>query len=321
MEKVLLPEKIIDEALQLLKGKAEVVILDDITEQAIVNEVHDAFAIILRSRAKITPRIIQAAPKLKIISRTGAGYDNIDVEAATQHGVMVCNLPGINSVPVAEHTIALMLALVKQISKMDDYVRSRQWYKRNELIAEQAAGKTVGIVGLGKIGREVLVRCKALGMNILGYDPYVDRQCFNSGDVQFCNSLSEIFSKADIITLHVPNIPGTHKMVTKQLIDIMKPTAYIINTSRGEVIDQDALVEALKNRKIAGAALDVFCKEPPEPEDPLLELDNVILTPHAAALTKESGMKMAVQAVKQVIDCFQGRLPEYIVNRKELSLE
>ena len=158
MEKVLLPEKIIDEALQLLKGKAEVVILDDITEQAIVNEVHDAFAIILRSRAKITPRIIQAAPKLKIISRTGAGYDNIDVEAATQHGVMVCNLPGINSVPVAEHTIALMLALVKQISKMDDYVRSRQWYKRNELIAEQAAGKTVGIVGLGKIGREVLVR-------------------------------------------------------------------------------------------------------------------------------------------------------------------
>jgi len=321
MEKVLLPEKIIDEALQLLKGKAKVVVLDDISEQAIINEVHDAFAIILRSRAKITSRIIEAAPRLKVISRTGAGYDNIDVKAATQHGVMVCNLPGVNSVSVAEHTIALMLALVKQIFKMDNYVRNSQWHKRNELIAEEMAGKTVGIVGLGKIGREVLVRCKAMGMNILGYDPYVDKKYFSYNDVQFCNSLEEIFSKADIVTLHVPNMFETRQMVTKRLIDLMKPTAYIINTSRGEVIDQDALVEALKERRIAGAALDVFHKEPIEPDNPLLILDNVILTPHVAALTKESGVKMAVEAVKQVIEYLEGRLPKYIVNRRELNLE
>lgn len=316
-----MPEKIIDEGLQLLKGKAEVVILNDITEQAIINEVHDAFAIILRSRAKITRKIIEAAPRLKVISRTGAGYDNIDVEAATQHGVMVCNLPGINSLPVAEHTIALMLALMKQLPKMDSYVRNKQWYKRNELIAEEVAGKTVGIVGLGKIGREVLVRSKALGMNILAYDPYIDKQQFNGDSIRFCDSLDEIFSKADIVTLHVPNIPETRGMVTKQLIYLMKPTAYIINTSRGEVIDQDALVEALKERRIAGAALDVFHKEPLESDDPLLELDNVILTPHVAALTKESGVKMAVEAVKQVIDCLEGRIPKYIVNRRELNLE
>jgi len=316
-----LPEKIIDEGLQLLKGKAEVVILNDITEQAIINEVHDAFAIILRSRAKITRKIIEAAPRLKVISRTGAGYDNIDVEAATQHGVMVCNLPGINSLPVAEHTIALMLALMKQLPKMDSYVRNKQWYKRNELIAEEVAGKTVGIVGFGKIGREVLVRCKALGMNILAYDPYIDKQQFNGDSIRFCDSLDEIFSKADVVTLHVPNIPETRGMVTKQLIYLMKPTAYIINTSRGEVIDQDALVEALKERRIAGAALDVFHKEPLESDDPLLELDNVILTPHVAALTKESGVKMAVEAVKQVIDCLEGRIPKYIVNRRELNLE
>ncbi|MDN5276198.1 MAG: D-3-phosphoglycerate dehydrogenase / 2-oxoglutarate reductase [Clostridiales bacterium] len=316
-----MPEKIIDEGLQLLKGKAEVVILNDITEQAIINEVHDAFAIILRSRAKITRKIIEAAPRLKVISRTGAGYDNIDVEAATQHGVMVCNLPGINSLPVAEHTIALMLALMKQLPKMDSYVRNKQWYKRNELIAEEVAGKTVGIVGFGKIGREVLVRCKALGMNILAYDPYIDKQQFNGDSIRFCDSLDEIFSKADVVTLHVPNIPETRGMVTKQLIYLMKPTAYIINTSRGEVIDQDALVEALKERRIAGAALDVFHKEPLESDDPLLELDNVILTPHVAALTKESGVKMAVEAVKQVIDCLEGRIPKYIVNRRELNLE
>jgi len=165
------------------------------------------------------------------------------------------------------------------------------------------------------------VRCKALGMNILAYDPYIDKQQFNGDSIRFCDSLDEIFSKADIVTLHVPNIPETRGMVTKQLIYLMKPTAYIINTSRGEVIDQDALVEALKERRIAGAALDVFHKEPLESDDPLLELDNVILTPHVAALTKESGVKMAVEAVKQVIDCLEGRIPKYIVNRRELNLE
>jgi D-3-phosphoglycerate dehydrogenase len=321
MEKVLLPEKIIDEGLQLLKGKAEVVILNDITEQSIIDEVHDAFAIILRSRARITRKIVEAAPRLKVISRTGAGYDNIDIEAATQHGVMVCNLPGINSLPVAEHTITLMLALMKQLPRMDGYVRNKLWHKRNELIAEEAAGKTVGIVGLGKIGREVWVRCKALGMNILAHDPYIDKQRFNHDGIQFCDSLDEIFSKADIVTLHVPNIPETRGMVTRRLIDMMKPAAYVINTSRGEVIDHDALVEALKERRIAGAALDVFPREPLDPDNPLLDLDNVILTPHVAALTKESGVKMTVEAVKQVIDCLEGRVPKYIVNRRELNLE
>lgn len=316
----MLPEKIIDEGLELLKGKAEVVILKDVAEQTIIDEVHDAFAIVLRSRAKITRRVIEAAPKLKVISRTGAGYDNVDVEAATEHGVLVCNLPGINSISVAEHTLSLMLALLKQLFKMDSYVRNGQWYKRSEFIAEDAAGKSVGIIGLGKIGREVMMRCKALGMNILAYDPYVKDLPKDDG-VRLCDNLETLFAEADIITLHVPNMPETRQMVTGHLINLMKPTAYIVNTSRGEVIDQQALVKALKDGKIAGAALDVFSKEPVEADNPLLTLDNVILTPHAAALTKESGVKMTVEAVKQVIDCLEGRLPSYIVNRRELHLE
>lgn len=320
MEKVLLPEKIIDEGLELLKDKAEVVILKDVAEQTIIDEVHDAFAIVLRSRAKITRRVIEAAPKLKVISRTGAGYDNVDVEAATEHGVLVCNLPGINSVSVAEHTLSLMLALLKQLFKMDSYVRNGQWYKRSEFIAEDAAGKSVGIIGLGRIGREVMARCRALGMNILAYDPYVKDLQKDDG-IRLYDNLEALFAEADIITLHVPNVPETRQMVTEHLLSLMKPTAYIVNTSRGEVIDQQALVKALKDGKIAGAALDVFSKEPVEVDNPLLTLDNVILTPHAAALTKESGVKMTVEAVKQVIDCLEGRLPSHIVNRRELHLE
>lgn len=320
MEKVLLPERIIDEGLELLKDKAEIIITKDASEQSIIDKVSDAFAIILRSKAKITRSIIEAAPKLKIISRTGAGYDNVDVQAATEHNVMVCNLPGINTVAVAEHAISLMLALLKQLPKMDLYVRNGQWGKRSEFISEEAFGKTIGIVGLGKIGREVMFRCKSMGMHVLAYDPYVEN-ALKDNDIGFCNDMETLFTQSDVITLHVPNIPENKKMVDEPLIRLMKPTAYIINTSRGEVIDQGALTAALKEHRIAGAGLDVFAQEPIEQGDPLLTLDNVILTPHAAALTKESGVKMTVEAVKQVIDCLEGRIPPYIVNRKELNLE
>jgi len=318
MEKVLLPEKIIDEGMELLKGKASIVIMRDSSEEAILDEVHDVFAIVLRSKAKITRRIIEAAPKLRIISRTGAGYDNVDVQAATEHNVMVCNLPGINTIPVAEHAVSLMLALLKQLPRMDLYVRNGQWEKRSEFISEEAFGKTIGIVGMGKIGREVMRRCKALGMKILAFDPYVNDASLS--DVIFCKDLEVLFAESDIITLHVPNMVENKKMVDEHLLKLMKPTAYIINTSRGEVIDQEALTNVLKEHRIAGAGLDVFASEPLALDDHLLTLDNVILTPHAAALTKESGVKMTVEAVKQVIDCLEGRIPPYIVNRKELGL-
>jgi len=318
MEKVLLPEKIIDEGMELLKGKAIIVIMRDSSEEAILDEVHDVFAIVLRSKAKITRRIIEAAPKLRIISRTGAGYDNVDVQAATEHNVMVCNLPGINTIPVAEHAVSLMLALLKQLPRMDLYVRNGQWEKRSEFISEEAFGKTIGIVGMGKIGREVMRRCKALGMKILAFDPYVNDASLS--DVIFCKDLEVLFAESDIITLHVPNMVENKKMVDEHLLKLMKPTAYIINTSRGEVIDQEALTNVLKEHRIAGAGLDVFASEPLALDDHLLTLDNVILTPHAAALTKESGVKMTVEAVKQVIDCLEGRIPPYIVNRKELGL-
>ena len=316
MKKILLPEKITDAGLDLLKAKAQIVISKSIAEEAILDEIHDTFGIVLRSAAKITRRILENAPNLKVISRTGAGYDNVDVQAATDHGVMVCNLPGINTVSVAEHTIAMIFSLMKSLPTMDSYVRNGEWKRRSQYISMEVEGKVLGIVGLGKIGHEVMKKAKALGLNIIIYDPYMKGKV----DAFFIDSLDELFIKADIITIHVPNLPETAGMIDDRLLGLMKPTAYIINTSRGEVVNEDALINVLKSKKIAGAGLDVFINEPISMKNPLIGMDNVLLSPHTAALTKECGLKMTIEAVKQVIDVIEGKVPQYIVNRSDLNL-
>lgn len=316
MQTILLPEKIIDEGISLLRKHAEVVLLDDPSEESILREVHDVFGVVLRSRARITNRILEKASNLKVISRTGAGYDNIDVQAATEHGVLVCNLPGINSVSVAEHTLALVFALIKRLPLMDQYVRTGNWQRRSQYMSRDIAGMELGIIGLGKIGREVMVRAQAFGMSVLAYDPYVTE---HQEGVTYCDAIDELCSRADVITVHVPSLPQTRELISKELIDLMKPSALFVNTSRGALVDEQALITALKTGSIAGAALDVFSVEPIDNAHPFLELDNVILTPHTAALTKESGVRMTVEAVKQVIDCLEGRIPPYVVNRELLS--
>lgn len=317
MQKILLPEKIIDEGMSLLRKYAEVVLIDDPTEESILAEIHDVFGIVLRSRARITRRMLEAASKLKVISRTGAGYDNIDIAAATEHGVLVCNLPGINSVSVAEHTLTLVFALIKQLPLMDQYVRTGNWQRRSQYIPRDIAGMELGIIGLGKIGHEVMVRAQAFGMRVLAYDPYVTG---NMAGVTYCDTIEDLCSRADVITVHVPSLPQTRHLISKELIDFMKPSAFFVNTSRGTLVDEQALITALRTRSIAGAALDVFSLEPIDEAHPLLELDNVILTPHTAALTKECGVKMTVEAVKQVIDYLEGRTPPHVVNRELLSI-
>jgi D-3-phosphoglycerate dehydrogenase len=316
MIKVLLPEKILSEAQSLLESKAIVSILKSPVEKDIIDEIHDTFGIVLRSAAKITRRILENAPMLKVISRTGAGYDNVDVNAATDFGVMVCNLPGINTVSVAEHVLAMIFALTKRLPLMDSYVRNGRWAKRSNYISEELAGKTLGIIGLGKIGMEVVKKAGALGLNVLAYDPYVQTR----PDIPIVDSLEEIFEQSDIITVHIPKTPETVGIVNKKLLDLMKKDAFIINTSRGEVIDEEALIETLIEEKIAGAGLDVFSQEPINPDNPLLSMENVILSPHTAALTKECGYRMTMEAVNQVIDVIDGRLPKHIVNGKELGL-
>lgn len=318
MKKVLLSEPISEEGLSLLSGKADVVVAGGCSEESVLADIKDIYGIVLKSKTKITRRILESAPELRIISRTGTGYDNVDIQAASDHKVMVCNLPGINAVSVAEQTMAFILALAKKIPEMDGYVRNGMWEKRSGNLTIELEGKTLGILGLGQVGYRVMKMAQAFGMNTLVSDPFVEERY--AGQTAFASSLEQLFETADFITVHVPNMPQNRHLVTENLLMQMKRTAFIINTSRGEVIQEEALIKVLEEKRIAGAALDVFQNEPLTEDHPFMSMYNVILSPHTAALTKECGAKMTIQAVAQVVECLEGRTPPNIVNRNQIRL-
>ncbi|TYP57853.1 hydroxyacid dehydrogenase [Thermosediminibacter litoriperuensis] len=319
MIKVLLSQEIHPEGKKLLEGKFEILTAPDTSQQTLISMVKDVDAIILRTTSKITKEVIENAPKLKIISRTGAGVDNIDVKAATERGILVCNLPGVNNLSVCEHTLAMIMHLAKQLSFMDKAVRKGNWNVRNLNLSVELEGKVLGVVGMGNIGALVAKKCHyGLGMRILAYDPYI-KEKFIDCEYEFTDTLEELFRKADFVTLHCPDTPETKGMITRDLIYSMKPTAYLINTARGSLIDEQALIDALKEKRIAGAGLDVFIEEPPKLNNELLKLENVILSPHSAALTKETTIRMSTEAAKAIVDYFEGRQPKYIYNIKELE--
>ncbi len=318
MEKVLISEKISDEGIELLEGKAQVVMAGGTSEEVVLQDIRDIYGIVLKSKTKITRKIIESAPRLRIISRTGTGYDNVDVQAASDHNVMVCNLPGINAVSVAEHTMAFILTLAKNLPEMDACVRSGMWGRRSNSGSVEIRGKTLGIIGLGQIGFKVMRMAQAFGMKTLAFDPFVQERY--AKDTEFSCSLEELFKVSDFITVHVPSLSENRHMVNENLLGRMKPGAYLVNTSRGDVIDETALIRVLEQNKIGGAALDVFKNEPPAVCNPFFTLKNVVLSPHTAALTKECGAKMMLEAVAQVVDCLEGRIPPHIVNREHIRI-
>jgi D-3-phosphoglycerate dehydrogenase len=319
MTKILLSQDIHPQARKMLDG-FEVFLPKDNLQASLVSAAKEADAIILRTVTCADAQVIENAPKLKIISRTGAGIDNVDVAEATKKGILVCNVPTASNISVAEHTLSLILSLAKDLPAMDKAVRSGAWKERNKNKAIDIEGKTLGIIGMGKIGSLVAAKANlGLGMKILAYDPFVASN-FKQEGYTFVPKLEDLFENADFITLHCPNIPQTKGMVNKGLIDLMKPTSYLINCARGGVVDEAPLYEALRNKKIAGAALDVFSIEPPSSSDPLLSLDNILLTPHMAALTKEASVRVAVGAAQAVIDYFSQTKPQHICNAKELGL-
>jgi D-3-phosphoglycerate dehydrogenase / 2-oxoglutarate reductase len=306
--KVLLSEDINPLGKKLLEGKAEIIIAPDTGKETAMRLVQDVEGVILRATTRFDAEIIANARKLKIIARTGVGVDNVDIEAATAKGILVCTFPGLNDLTVAEHTIALIMALAKKILHMHYAVKAGNWAERFSPDLTEVEGKTLGVIGMGRIGRLVAQKCwNGLGMNILVYDPYVADK--NDLNVTFTESLEELFREADFITVHVPNLPQTKKLVSKKLIGMMKKTASLVNTSRGEVIDEPALIQALKKRQIKGAALDVFSEEPLPAGNPLVIMDNVILTPHCAGSTWESNVRIAVEAAQAVLDVLEGRRP------------
>ncbi len=318
MKKVLLSKAIQPAAMDILRGKVAPVILSDNSVEATKRLAADVEGIILRTNIKVTREIMDAAPHLKIISRTGVGVDNVDVPAATEKGILVCHTPGLNASSVAEQTLALILSLAKRLKIMDNAVRTGNWQIRYASKSVDLEGKILGLVGVGRIGSLVAQKCRlAFNMKGIAYDPYVKQ----GEGFELCSSLDQVFSQADIVSIHVPYMKETHHLVNAKLLGMMKPDAFIINTSRGEVIDEKALIEALKNASIAGAGLDVFEEEPPSPDNPLFKFDNVISTPHSAALSRECELKLAMAAAQAVVDYADGKQPMYVYNKKELQLK
>lgn len=321
--KVLLSETIHEIGLQLIRKVAEIEIAPDPSEDTLVTLIKDADALIVRS-SKVTKNIIKAGRKLKVIGRHGIGTDNIDLKTATSMGVAVVNTPLANVQSVAEHVLAVILCLCKKINMADKALRNGVFEKTGSLPGLvnklgfntiELFGKTIGIVGFGKIGKRVAEMCMAgFNMEVYVYDKFLPKEYMFDFGVKPCDSLSELFSKADFISIHIPLTSETQNLITADLLYLMKPTAILINTSRGGIVNEDDLYRVLKERRIAGAAVDVFFQEPPPIDHPLFQLDNVIVTPHMAAMTDSALERMAYDVAKEVISVLRGKKPKHLVN-------
>ena len=323
-KRVLLPQTIEPEAVSLLEKKGCEIVLSPNTEPAtIIALLKGARAIVLRTGLKVTRKLLSHADDLGLIARTGAGLDNVDLAAATQKGVIVTSNLGVNTSSVVEHVLALLLALSKQLPGLDKAVRSQNFSIRYQYLPKDLKNKTLGVLGFGRIGSAVGRICHQLfAMRVIAHDPYLPDDIKRSHRewVDFTDK-DDLFARADIVSIHMPLTSDTHHAVGARELSQMKSEAFLINTSRGPVVDESALIRALAANKIAGAGLDVFEKEPVGKDNPLLNLDNVILTPHTAALTKECVVSMAVQAAKCVITVFDGKEPPNVANREVLNLD
>ncbi len=320
---VLLPQPIEGEALQLLREKGlEVVQAKDPKPETVAPLMSGARAIILRTGITITRDLLERSEDLWTISRTGAGVDNVDLNAAAEKGILVTSSLGVNTTSVVEHCFALILALSKQLFFMDREVRKGNFQVRYKNLSRDLREKYLGVVGFGRIGSELARYCHTIfNMNILAYDPYIPEELKKevSPYITF-TSLEDVFQNSDVISIHIPLNQETKGIVSWKYLRSMKRDAFLINTSRGGVLQEKDLVRALNEGCIAGAGLDVFEKEPLANDNPLLKMENVLLTPHSAALTRECVLRMATSAVMRVLDLLHGYIPENIANPEVLSL-
>jgi D-3-phosphoglycerate dehydrogenase len=285
-----------------------------ISVEELKRDVKDCDAILART-ANFSAEVIEAGEKLKVISRYGVGVNNIDVKKATELGIYVTNAPESNANTVAEHTIGLIIASARFYIKCNRELRNGNFEIRNRLLGFDLEGKTLGLIGLGKIGAKVAKKASdGFDMKIIGYDPYIETEKLPP-QVSRLVGWDELFREADFISLHVPSTSKTNKLVGAKEFALMKPSAFLINTARGDVVDEEALIEALRSNRIAGAGLDVYQQEPPSKNSPLFLLDNVMLSPHNAALTKECTIRMALHAARGIVEVLSGVEPTWPVNR------
>ncbi|MDA8237159.1 MAG: phosphoglycerate dehydrogenase [Chloroflexi bacterium] len=276
-------------------------------------------ALLVRSQVKVDAAMIAAGTRLSVIGRAGVGVDNVDLDAATRAGITVVNAPTGNTIAAAEHTLALLFALARRVPAADASLRRGEW-RRSAFTGVELRGKVLGIVGLGKIGGAIADRARALEMTVLGADPYVTADAAANHGIELVG-LDELLERSDVVTLHVPKTKATAGMIGASQLARMKPTAFLLNVSRGGVVDEMALAAALKGGALGGAAIDVFSSEPPAADNPLLDAPNTVLTPHLGASTAEAQVAVAEEASQQVLEVLDGRPARYAVNAPLLTPE
>jgi D-3-phosphoglycerate dehydrogenase len=314
--KIIVADKISERGQALLRETGWEIVAT--TAATLSAELPEADGLIVRSATRVTREILENAPKLRVVGRAGVGVDNIDVDAATRRGVLVMNTPGGNSVSVAEHTLALMLALARSVPQSNAAIQAGRWEK-SSASGTELRGKTLGLVGFGRVGTEVARRGRALEMKILAHDPYVAPSAVSEMEVELV-TLEELLKRSDVISLHTSLSPATEKLIDAASIALMKRDARLINCARGELIDEAALAEALKSGQIAGAAVDTFATEPPK-SSPLIGLPNLIATPHIAGSTAEAQEEVGTAVAQQVRDYLADGVIRNSVNLPALSAE
>ncbi|MBI5117491.1 phosphoglycerate dehydrogenase [Candidatus Poribacteria bacterium] len=311
--KILVSDPLAKQGIEVIKRQSDfdVDVKTKMSREELLQTIGEYDALIVRSETKVTEEVIEAGKKLRVIGRAGVGIDNINVQAATKRGVIVLNAPGGNTISTAEHTISMMLSLTRNIPQACSSLKNRKW-ERKQFTGAEVYGKTLGIIGLGRIGSEVARRAHALGMKLLGYDPILLPDRARAINVEPVD-LDTLVSKSDFITVHVPMSEQTRNMLSVRQFEMMKQDVRIINCARGGIVNEAALLDALKSGKVAGAALDVFEKEPPL-ESPLLDMDSVIVTPHLGASTEEAQVNVACDVADQVVRALRGEPVPFAVN-------
>ena len=311
MARVLIADAIAAEGVDVLRSQAEVDVRTGLAPAELVGLIGEYDALVVRSETKVSAEVVEAGKRLRVIARAGIGVDNIDVDAATSAGIAVVNSPTGNIVAAAEHTMALMLALSRNIPRAHQSMKDGQW-RRSAFVGIEVRNKTLGIIGLGRVGSEVALRARSFGMRLVAYDPFVAPDYAHRLGTEL-RSLQDLLAESDFVTLHTPLTDSNRNMIGAAELSRMKPGSRLINVARGELVDEQALLEALESDGLAGVALDVFATEPPH-QSPLLEHPKVVVTPHLGASTEEAQREVAMEAAEQVISVLNGDPARNTVN-------
>lgn len=313
MNKIVISHPLYKDGMDILEGKAELIVPNNGNSDEIIDQLKTADAFILRI-GKIDRKAIEQCPNLKVITRPGVGYDNVDAAAATERGIPVVLCPSANARAVAEHTMSMMFAVSKNTVESVNETKKGNFNIRNKYIAVDMLDKTVTVLGFGNIGRLVAKMCAGFDMKVVVYDPFVKQETVESFGYEYRADMLEAISMGDYVTLHMPSMPETKGLISEKQFAAMKPTAFFLNAARGDIVDEAVMVDYLKNKKIAGAGLDVIIAEPMPADHPLMALDNVVITPHMAAQTKETVSKIVTMAAEGTLAVLNGEKWPHVAN-------